>query len=80
MQFNGDPFTCQREKEDKKTRGFQISHLNGLFSNDIMTVKGLIYVCIKYYDTYAAVVTVDLKLVGFSIPVTRHCFDYLKPP
>ena len=35
------PFTCQGEKEDKK--GLWVSNLNfyGLFSNDIMAVKGL---------------------------------------
>ena len=41
MRFDGDPFTCQCEKEDKKASGLQISHFYGSFSNDIMEVKGL---------------------------------------
>ena len=41
MRFDGDPFTCQWEKEDKKADEFQISHFYGSFSNDIMAVKGL---------------------------------------
>ena len=39
--FDGDLFTCQCEIEDKKAKGFQISHFYGLFSNDFMAVKGL---------------------------------------
>ena len=48
MHFDKNPFTCQREKEDKKGfKGFQISHFHGSFSNDIMAVKGLKPVIIK---------------------------------
>ena len=39
--FYGDPFTCQREKEDNKAERFQILHFHGSFSNNIMAVKGL---------------------------------------
>jgi len=39
--FDGDLFTCQCEKEDKKAKGSKISHCYGLFSNDIMAAKGL---------------------------------------
>ena len=41
VRFDETPFTCQYEKEDKKTEGFQISHFYGSFSSDIMAVKGL---------------------------------------
>ena len=41
IHFGGDPFTCYCKKEDEKAHGFQISHFYGLFSNDIMAVKGL---------------------------------------
>ena len=41
MHFDGDPFKCPHEKEDKKTYGFQISHFYGSFSNNLMAVKGL---------------------------------------
>ena len=45
MHFDGDPFTCQCEKEDKKAYGFQILHCHGSFSSDTMAVKGLMYTC-----------------------------------
>ena len=38
--FDEKPFTCQRDKEDKK--GFQIPHCYRSFSTDIMAAKGLI--------------------------------------
>ena len=41
MHFDGDPLTCQCEKQNKKVEGFQISHFYGSFSNDTMAVKGL---------------------------------------
>ena len=41
MHFDESPFTCQRQKEDKKAQAFQISHFYGSFSNDIMAAKGL---------------------------------------
>ena len=34
------PFTCQRETEDKKADGFQISHFARSFSTDIVAVEG----------------------------------------
>jgi len=39
--FDENRFTHQREEEDEKADGFQISHLYGSFSNDIMAVKRL---------------------------------------
>ena len=36
----------KKKKEDKKADGFQISHHYRSFSNDIMAVKGLIYISI----------------------------------
>ena len=41
MRCDENPFTCQCEKEDKKAEGFQISHLCGSFSNEILAAKGL---------------------------------------
>ena len=41
MCFDGDTFTCQCEKADKKAQGFQISHFYGSFSSDFMAAKGL---------------------------------------
>ena len=41
LRFNGDPFTCQCEKEDKKASEFQISLIYVSFSNGIMAVKVL---------------------------------------
>ena len=41
MSFDQNPFTCQRENEDKKAEGFQILQFCGSFSNDIMAAKGL---------------------------------------
>ena len=41
VSFDGDPFTYQCEKEDKKAEVFQISHIYGSFLNDFMAVKGL---------------------------------------
>ena len=41
MRFDENPFTYQYEKEDRKAEGFQISHLYGSFSSDVMAVKGL---------------------------------------
>ena len=35
-------FTCQCEKEDKKAEGFQMSHFDWSFSNDIMAAKWFI--------------------------------------
>ena len=35
------PFTCQREKEDKKAQRFPMSHFYWSFSNNIVAVKGL---------------------------------------
>ena len=42
MRFDENPFTCQCEKEDKKTDGFQILHFYWLVLSDIMVVKGLL--------------------------------------
>ena len=42
MRFDGDPFTCQCEEEDKKTYGFQISHFYWSFSSDVVAVTVLI--------------------------------------
>ena len=44
MRFNGDPFTCHCDEEDKKTYGFQISHFYCSFSTDVMAVKVLMKV------------------------------------
>ena len=41
MRFDENPFTCQYEKENRKTERFQNSHFYGSFSNDVMAVKGL---------------------------------------
>ena len=43
MRFDENPFTYQCKKEEKKAEGFQILHFYGLFLNDIMAVKGLIW-------------------------------------
>ena len=39
--FDGDPFICQCEKEDKKAQGFPILPLCGSFSSEFVAVKGL---------------------------------------
>ena len=44
MSFDVNPFTYQCEKENKKASAFQILHFYLSFSNDIMAVKGLIFV------------------------------------
>ena len=41
MRLDENPFTCQREKENRKAQGFQISHNYWSLSCDIMAVKGL---------------------------------------
>ena len=41
VHFDENPFACQREKENKKAKGFRISHFYWSFSSCIMTVKGL---------------------------------------
>ena len=44
MRFDGDPFTSQCEKENKKAyefQEFQIAHFQGSLSDDILAVKGL---------------------------------------
>ena len=48
--FDGDPFTCQCKKEDKKAKGFEIWNFNGSFSNDTMAVKGLITTLGNFID------------------------------
>ena len=41
LSFDGEPFICQRNEEDKKAYGFVIWNFYGWFSNDILAVKGL---------------------------------------
>ena len=41
MRCDQNPFTCQREKEDKKASRVQISRFYWSFSSDIVAVKGL---------------------------------------
>ena len=41
VSFDGDPFTCQREKENEKSEGFPICHFQRSFWSDITAVKGL---------------------------------------
>ena len=41
VRFDGDPYTCQFEEDDKKVSGFHISQFYGSFVNYIMAVMGL---------------------------------------
>ena len=42
MRVDKNPLRCQFEKDNKKAEGFQISHFDWSFSNDIMAAKGFI--------------------------------------
>ena len=51
--FDRSPFTRQCEKEDRKTKGFQILHFDWSFSDDTVAVNGLImYQRCAAYITY----------------------------
>ena len=52
MRFDKSPFTCQREKEDKKATGFQISQFYWSFSSDITAAKGIRHLHLAEHNTY----------------------------
>ena len=80
MSFDESPFTCQCEKEDKKTEGFQIPHFYSSFSSEIMAVKGLtcktsrlrrlcLHLCCHCF------VVVVVVVVVFNRSISEYC-DY----
>ena len=56
MHFYENPFTCECGKENKKLKGFQISHIYWSFSSGIMAVKGLMLLLLLIWVFFIPVV------------------------